>query len=111
MNDLDRQQRVHVADKAEELRVGVIDRRQFIRSAALAGFGIASAKYLCGCTRPPPQTTVADGASADSAGMTQQQKQFLKEVGGRFKGTKIRIVSENTAPGLIISKMAKEEFT
>jgi len=117
MNDLDRQQRVHVAEKAEELRVEAIDRRQFIRAAGLAGFGIASAKYLSGCARARPQSSAAekpagntDGASADSGNMTAQQR-FLKEVGGRFKGTKIRIVSENTAPSLIISRMMKQEFT
>ena len=117
MNELDRQQRVHVAKMAEELRVGAIDRRQFIRAAGLAGFGIASAKYLSGCTRARRQAPVAekpagnaDGVSADSGSMTPQQR-FLKEVGGRFKGTRIRIVSEDTAPGLIISRMMKEEFT
>lgn len=110
MNELDRQQRVFVAQKAEELRVGAINRRQFIRAAGLAGFGIASAKYLSG-TRVGPQVTAAeiDGAAADPGTKTPQQ-QFLKEVGGRFKGTKIRIVSEDTAPSLIISKMMKEEF-
>ena len=96
------------------LRIGAIDRRQFIHALGLAGFGIASATYLSGCT---PRTPVAEkpagnagGVSADSGNRTPQQR-FLKEVGGRFKGTKIRIVSEDTAPGLIISRMMKEEFT
>src|SRR4051794_19682013 len=117
MNELERQRRVYVAKTAEELRVGAIDRRQFIRAAGLAGFGIASPKYLSGFTPPHPQAPVAgkpagsaDGDPADPGGQTPQQR-FLKEVGGRFKGTKIRIVSENTAPSLIISKMMKEEFT
>src|SRR5947209_5521531 len=103
MNELDRQQRVYVAKIAEDVRVGAMDRRHFIRAAALAGFGIANARYLSGFTRAcPPAPGVdqpvaqADGACADSGNLTSQQ-QFLKEVGGRFKGTKIRIVSENTA--------------
>src|SRR5581483_2811305 len=50
-----------------------------------------------------------DSASAGSRDLTAQQR-FLKEVGGQFKGTRIRIVSENTAPTLIISKMMKQEF-
>src|SRR4051794_481276 len=117
MNELERQRRVYVAKIAEELRVGAIDRRQFIRAAGLAGFGIASPKYLSGFMPAHPQAPVAgkpagnaDGDSADPGGLTPQQR-FLKEVGGRFKGTKIRIVSEDTAPSLIISGMMKEEFT
>src|SRR4051794_37869790 len=117
MNELDRQQRVYVAQMAEALRVGAIDRRQFIRAAGLAGFGIASATYLSGCTRARPPAPGAEkpaGKEEDSAvdsGDKTPQQRFLKEVGGRFKGTKIRIVSENTPSSLIISKMMKEEFT
>ena len=114
MNELDRQQRVYVAKIAEAVRIGAMDRRQFIRALGLAGFGIASATYLSGCT---PRTPVAEklagnagGVSAESGNGTPQQR-FLKEVGGRFKGTRIRIVSEDTAPGLIISRMMKQEFT
>src|SRR5262249_23869304 len=44
-------------------------------------------------------------------GSLNAQQQFLKEVGRRFKGTKVKIVSENTSPGLIITKLMKEEFT
>ncbi len=117
MNELDRQQRLYVAKMAEKLRVGKIDRRQFIRAAGMAGFGIASAKYLAGCAPARPAAPAAEkpaekapDASAGSGNMTPQQ-QFLKEVGGKFKGTKIKIVSENTSPGLAISKIMKEEFT
>lgn len=117
MNELDRQQRVHVAGLAEELRVGTISRRQFIRAAGLAGFGFASMQYLSGYTRAHSQVSGAaktvqkpDSVSTDSRNLTPQQR-FLKDVGGRFKGTRIRVVSENTAPSLIISKMVKEEFT
>lgn len=117
MNELDRQQRSYVATMAEKLRVGWIDRRQFIHAAGMAGFGIASAKYLTGCAsarQVAPRAEQPAGKSPDAAagtgGRTPQQ-QFLKDVGGRFKGTRIKIVSENTAPGLVISKMMTEEFT
>lgn len=36
MNELDRQQRSDVATMAERLRVGLIDRRHFIRAAGMA---------------------------------------------------------------------------
>jgi multiple sugar transport system substrate-binding protein len=80
----------------------------------MAGFGIASLKYLSGCV-PSPTTTGLAGTNAqqlvDEGRMTAEQRQFLREVGGRFKGTKIRVVSENTAPSLIINKISKNEFT
>ena len=115
MNEFDRQQRVCVATAAEQLRIGAINRRQFIRVAGLAGFGFANAQYLSGCARARPQARAADkpseNAVAGASGDGTPQQRFLKEVGGRFRGTKIRIVSENTPPSLIISKMMKEEFT
>jgi len=113
MNELDRQQRVYVAKIAEALRTGAIDRRQFIRGLGIAGFGIASATYLSGCTRTPGADQPAGKAAGGSAepGISTSQRQFLQEVGGRFKGTRIKIVSEDTAPGLIIRTMMKQEFT
>ena len=114
MNELDRQQRVYVAKVAEALRRGAIDRRQFIRAVGQAGFGIASAAYLSGCRAATPVAEKpagnAGGVSAES-GIRASQQRFLTEVGGRFKGTRIRIVSEDTAPGLIISRMMQQEFT
>ncbi|RLS35367.1 MAG: extracellular solute-binding protein [Planctomycetota bacterium] len=113
MNDLDRQQRISVAKMARQLRTGTIDRRRFLRAAATAGFGFASARYLSG---PPAgrgschaqsavQTPLAD------SGLTNDQRHFLKSVGGGYKGTRIRVVSENTPPGQIIGQLIREEFT
>src|SRR5262245_45679824 len=99
MNELDRHQRLYIAAKAEQLRLGKISRRQFIRAAALAGFGISCGRYLSGYTRAMSGTEVTTATTriiaTDSKDLTPQQR-FLKDVGGRFKGTKIRIVSENT---------------
>jgi multiple sugar transport system substrate-binding protein len=112
-NELDRQQRVYVAKIAGAVRHGTMDRRQFVQALGLAGFGIASATYLSGCSRTPGATAPAAdaGGIADESGITTSQRQFLQEVGGHFKGTRIRIVSEDTAPGLIIRRMMKQEFT
>lgn len=108
---IDRRQRLYVARMAERLKAGTIDRRQFLRAAGLAGFGIASARYLAGCV---PRRRIAVDASPDhgaSGGGSAEQRQFLKEVGGHFRGTRIKIVSEDTAPGLAVSRMMKREFT
>ena len=51
------------------------------------------------------QTPLAD------SGLTNDQRHFLKSVGGGYKGTRIRVVSENTPPGQIIGQLIREEFT
>jgi multiple sugar transport system substrate-binding protein len=103
MQDTDRRQRLYVARMAEKLKAGAIDRRQFIRAAATAGIGITSAHYLSGCASVMP-------AKSNAGHLPLDQQQFLREVGGHFRGTKIRIVSEDTPPGLAISAMMKSEF-
>ena len=109
MNDLDRQQRVHVAEMQRKYRAGSIDRRRFLRAAAAAGFGFASARFSAGIRGVTAQSIPATPLA--ESGLTDQQRQFLREVGGGFKGTRIRVVSENTPPGEIIGRMIREEFT
>jgi multiple sugar transport system substrate-binding protein len=108
MKGLDLQQRLYLARMAGKLKAGRIDRREFIRAAAIAGFGIASARYLTGCAVSAP--AAARPASEPAIGVTEQQH-FLAEVGRHFRGTRIKIVSEDTPPGLAISRMMKTEFT
>jgi len=113
MNERDRQQRLYVTAMAEKLRLGGIGRRQFIRAVGRAGFGFACARYLAGAASRSSRLHAAEPATAPTAaaGMSGQQRQFLKEVGGRFKGTRIRVVSESTPPGVSIGRMIREEFT
>ena len=110
MRECDRQQRVHVVDMARKLRTGDIGRRGFIRAAARAGFGFACARYLAGSRLCAAEQGVADAPLAAS-GLTDDQRHFLQDVGRSFKGTRIRVVSENTPPGVIIGRMIREEFT
>jgi multiple sugar transport system substrate-binding protein len=93
----------------------VIGRREFLRRSAQAGFGFTSLYFLAGCapkTSPVPtaarvQATVGP-ASAVVAGTPQQQ--FLKEVGGRYRGTTLKVVTESTPPSRAIFELAKAEF-
>ncbi|MCX7431676.1 MAG: extracellular solute-binding protein [Planctomycetia bacterium] len=110
MNDLDRQQRLFVAAMAEKLRLGGIGRRGFLRAAASAGFGFASARYLAGHSPAGARLHAAEPSITES-GVTKEQRQFLVDAGKRFKGTRIKVVSENTPPGLSIGRMIREEFT
>ena len=105
MREPERQQRQYLLKIAEQVRVGLISRREFVRILGIAGLGIASARYLSGMPAFASEMPAAGGATSG------EQQSFLKEVGGLFKGSRVRIVSENTAPTLIISKMMKEEFT
>ncbi len=117
MNDQDRQQRMYVVKLAEQVRTGKIGRRDFIRAAGLAGFGFSSAALLGGCARPratatavPTHTASAPSIETTSTLPTTPQ-QFLREVGGRFKGTRLKVVTQASAASTIIGLWAKEEFT
>lgn len=109
MNERDRQEREYILKSTAQLRLGRIDRREFLRCLGLAGLGIASTKYLSGYASAAvlPDVALESGTTFG----TSAQRSFLKDVGGHFKGTRLRIASENTVPTRIISEMAKKEFT
>ncbi|MEM4644075.1 MAG: sugar ABC transporter substrate-binding protein [Candidatus Methanomethylicaceae archaeon] len=115
MNETDRRQRLAVADYADKLRKGKISRREFLKLSAMAGFGFTSLYFLSGCapkqaaTPTKEQILATVGPTSAIEPQTPQQK-FLKEVGGMFKGTTIRIVSESTPPSRAINEIAKTEF-
>lgn len=114
MNEQDRQQRLYVAKEASKLRRGLINRREFLRRAALAGFGFSSMRYLSGCAAPAPAPSanaVRESAGAASAiEATTDAQKFLRDVGSQFSGTTIRVVSESTPPSRAISTIMQEEF-
>lgn len=113
MNEMDRQQRLWVAQQAEKLRLGKINRREFIRRSALAGFGLTSMRYLSGCapSAATSQQAIQASSSANSArAATTDTQRFLRDVGGMFKGSKLKIVSEATPASAVISQIMQEEF-
>lgn len=115
MNEIDRQQRLWIARQAEKVARGTINRREFIRRAALAGFGFASMRYLAGCAAPavPPPTPAQVAATAGPASAvepTSDMAKWLQDVGGQFKGTTLRVVSESTPPSRAISEIMQQEF-
>ena len=114
MLDFSRDQHRHVVDMARRLRRGHLDRRAFVRAAAAAGFGFGSARYLAG-GGAAGRATAAERRAAEMplapSGLSNDQRLFLRDVGRRFKGTRIRVISESTPPGVIIGRMIREEFT
>ena len=116
MNEIDRQQRLAVAAAAEKVRRGRMSRRDFMRLCATAGFGFTSLYFLgraplarAAQILTPAQIRATEGPQSASLADTPQQ-QFLKEVGGKYKGTTLRVVSESTPPSRAISQIMQEEF-
>ncbi len=90
-----------------------VNRREFIRNALLAGFG-ACLPSLSGCRRPligpPGQKQILDTLGPESVAEKQVCRQFLEEMGRRFKGTRLRIISENTPPSVVTRQIMLDEF-
>ena len=100
----------YIADSAGAFAVRRIGKREFLRRLGLAGVGLSSfAAAMLGGNRPFPGAlpTRALAQTGPSADMTQ----WLREVGSKYKGTKIRFVSEPTPPTVVASRLAREEFT
>jgi len=99
----------YIADSARAFAARRIGKREFLRRLGIAGVGLSSfAATMLGGNRPFrgafPTPALADtGASAD---MTK----WLRDVGRKYKGTKIRFVSEPTPPTIVAKRLAQEEF-
>lgn len=108
MKETDR--RTYIADSARRFAERRIGKRDFLRRLGIAGVGLSSfAAGMLGGTRPfsgaPSMQALAQ--TSLSADMTK----WLRDVGSKFKGTKIRFVSEPTPPTVVANLLAKEEFT
>jgi multiple sugar transport system substrate-binding protein len=115
MNEKDRRQRLAVAEAATMFNSGRMSRRQFIRSCAEAGFSLTSLYFLSSCKQEKPQIPDSKkiGLSAGPQSAIESasdQSHFLKEIGRKFPGTTLRVISEDTPPSRAISQMLKDEF-
>lgn len=92
---------------------GNLHRRDFIRTALLAGFG-ACLPSLTGCRRPsvepPGPRQLAGTLGSDSVAEKRECRQFLEEMGRRFAGTRLRIISEDTPPSIVTRQIMLDEF-
>jgi multiple sugar transport system substrate-binding protein len=108
MKDGDR--KAYIADSARAFARRRIGKREFLRHLGLAGVGLSSfATAMLGGNRPyhGMMSTPALADTGPSAEMTK----WLRDVGSRYKGTKIRFVSESTPPTIAAQVLAKDEFT
>lgn len=113
MNIIDRNQRLYVAQQGEKVRRGQISRREFLRRAALAGFGFSAAGMMrlstASATGVPAYTARRLQTDAGKPQFSEAQLNWLKEVGGKYRGQTVRIASESTAPSQIISSLATDK--
>jgi multiple sugar transport system substrate-binding protein len=108
MNDSDR--KGYVADSARAYSGRHIGKREFLRRLSVAGVGLSSfAATMLGGNRPFPGVASAQ-AQADG-GPSAEMAKWLRDVGGKYRGTKIRFVSESTPPTVVAKLLARDEFT
>ena len=111
MNFKDYDRRTYVADTARAFTARRIDKREFLRRMSLAGVGLSGfATTFLGQGRPFGGLTNI-GSELAAAETPDDVKNWLKTVGGKYKGTTIRYTSEATAPTIVANQLAKSEFT
>src|SRR5262245_57813083 len=109
-NMKDRDRKAYIADSARAFASRRIGKRDFLRRLGLAGVGLSSfATAMLGGNRPYPGL-MSTPALADT-GPAPEMTKWLRDVGSRYKGTKIRFVSESTPPTVAAQVLAKDEFT
>lgn len=100
--------KTRIADLARAYASRRISKREFLKKVGLAGVGFSAFNAgLLGNTRGffGDTSLIGTEAMAQDAGVTQ----WLKDVGGKFKGTTIRYTSEATPPTVVLDKI-KQEF-
>lgn len=97
-----------IADTAAAFASRRITKREFLRCMGLAGVGFSAYSLgLLGNRRTFSNPVLMNRSTAD---LPDDQKAFLKDVGGQFKGARIRFASEATPPTVVVNQI-KNEFT
>ena len=87
---------------------GLLSRRGFLRGCRDLGLGFsAAALFGMSGLRPVPGLNQAAAEPIENA----VTKKWLQDVGGGHRGAVIRVVSENTPPSVVISRLAQTVFT
>jgi len=88
---------------------GDLSRRDFVRLCGRLGLGF-SAAAMAGLGAPRRRWGLGRPALAD-AESSQALTTWLREVGGGFRGETVRLVSETTAPSVVVKALTQQEFT
>jgi multiple sugar transport system substrate-binding protein len=88
-----------------------ISRRDFVKMCGAAGLGFSMNKLMnLGNPRSNIYNTPLKADPAAGEGPAPEVAAWLKDVGSKFKGKTIRIVSEATPPSRAIDELTKSEF-
>lgn len=115
MDEKQREELSAIAAAEGEHRRGRISRRRLLAMIGAAGLG--SLGLYAGWRGSRPRTRPGAVALVDELGPQSasvpgtEQHRFLQEVGRRFAGTRLHVVTEHTAPSRAISSLVQREFT
>jgi len=100
----------YIIDTANAYTDRRISKREFLRRMGMAGIGFSALGMgmLGGHRRGGRGFGIGESAYAD--GLPDNQAKWLKEVGSKYKGAKIRYTSEATPPTVVLNQI-KKEFT
>ena len=103
--------RTFVVDACNDFTARRITKRDFLRKMGMAGLGFSAfSGSMLGMGRPFGGLTGL-GTTAAMAQTPPDVEKWLKEVGGKYAGTKIRYSTEATPPSIVANQLAQEEFT
>ena len=102
--DYDDKMRVYAA--AVAYRQGRLSRRKLLRYLGSGGVALGSGLSFA---RQPMASPAAASLLQDSP-VPADVTNYLTDVGGQFKGTTIRVVTEDTPPGAAIRTLMEEQF-
>lgn len=100
-----------IADTARAFAERRISKREFLRKMAIAGVGFSAfASSFLGKPRPFGGL-LGNKNDAAWAQTPPDIAKWLTDVGGRYKGTRIRYSTEATPPSIVANQLARDEFT
>jgi multiple sugar transport system substrate-binding protein len=100
--------KTYLIDTAKAYANRRISKREFLKKMGLAGLGFSA--FGAGMLGNQRAFHGDLSTSAAHAGQADELNKWLKDVGSKFKGKKIRYTSEATPPTVVLNQI-KEEFT
>lgn len=89
-------------------RDGSLGRRDFFRQCGRLGLGAGA---LAGLTSPTPPWSRCLGQASAAPASSSELQAWLRDVGRGHSGVTVRMVTEATAPSMVIADLARREFT
>jgi multiple sugar transport system substrate-binding protein len=97
-----------ISDAARDFAVRRISKRDFLRKTAMAGVGFSA--FAAGMLGSGRRRGAGFSGTPAEAQTPDDVAKWLKDVGGQFKGAKVRYTSEATPPTVVLNQI-KKEFT